>query len=82
MLAFAHRRVAEARQVDRDDAKARGRERLEVLRPHPAIGDSGMQEHDRGAASDVVVRQHQAPPVKRMRERIAGAMVALAKRRP
>ena len=69
MLARAFRCFAEAGQVDGDRAEAGRCQRLELFAPHRPVGDAGVEKDDGRSLSDVVVGQHHAPPVKRIRAR-------------
>jgi hypothetical protein len=40
---------------------ARRGDRAEVVGPHRAVGDAGVQEHKRRTGTAIVVRQHHAP---------------------
>ncbi|HET9678068.1 MAG TPA: hypothetical protein VFP21_11270 [Solirubrobacterales bacterium] len=49
--------VAESRQVHRHHPPARRGQRLQVLVPHPPVGDARVQQEHRGSLSEVAVRE-------------------------
>ena len=58
LLARRHIGLAEPRQIERYDAVAGRRERLEMLRPHAAVGHACVKKHERGSAAGFVIRKH------------------------
>jgi hypothetical protein len=57
LQAGLQRGIAEARQVERHRPSSSGGERFQVLGPHTAIRDARMQQHDRRARAQLVIRE-------------------------
>ena len=73
LLAARNRRLTEARKVHSDNPIAGGCQRFQVLCPHAAVRDTGMEQHNGRTVPHLIMGKHHEQPVSPWPARIARA---------